>query len=266
MTRLIIILALLPLTVFGQSLRNGLVGHWTMEELSGSTLSDVSVAGNTSTMFNSPTVSAGKRGSGRLWNGSNQYAKTAGSSSFTFGTGDYSLSIWFKANSIAAPAKVITRISYNTGVVSDQVATGFYLEVNLIIAHTRSSAGAIIGTSQSFTDTTNWHHVVFVRKSSTAYGWLDGAAMTGANAVPGGNFNCSSTGNVYLGAHDNDAGGASNFFSGLLDEYRIYNRALTDGEVKELYKLGMSRPNIFGKLFEQFQMALLTPWRFFDGP
>jgi hypothetical protein len=38
-----------------------------------------------------------------------------------------------------------------------------------------------------------------------------------------------------IGAHNGSAGTHDNFFKGSIDDIRIYNRALTDQEIQQLY-------------------------------
>ena len=48
---------------------------------------------------------------------------------------------------------------------------------------------------------------------------------------------------AFCGAIGSEEGGSEKFFGGLIDDVRIYDRALTGDEVKELYKKTSLRPN-----------------------
>jgi hypothetical protein len=77
-----------------------------------------------------------------------------------------------------------------------------------------------------------WQHVCGVRRSSgLATIYLDGAQNGDADQDSGtpGLF-----GDISIGNNGND----TDFFNGLIDEVRIYNRALSAGEVNRLYQMG----------------------------
>jgi beta-galactosidase len=65
----------------------------------------------------------------------------------------------------------------------------------------------------------------------------DGKGLTASVDVTGyGNIN--STRVFSIGSqYDEDASAQNNFFPGLLDDVRIYNRALSADEVKRLYNM-----------------------------
>jgi hypothetical protein len=215
-----------------EQVTKGLVAYYSMRN-SGTTVYD-EIGTNNGSAINGPTfaIASGLVASGASLDGNNDYILPSASSTLTFGTGDFSVSVWFKASSISGVRNII-RASY----ASNAGAWGIFLFSNLIYAHARSSAAAFKGAENAFTDTTAWHHAVLVRKSSIVYGYLDGAAMT-TTGVTGADFNCAGNGRAYIGAVDDSSGGAKEFFAGLLDEYRIYNRALTADEIKQLYRMG----------------------------
>jgi len=80
-----------------------------------------------------------------------------------------------------------------------------------------------------------WHHVVvrYDAKSQTLDGFVDGVKGadkgSGEKQWNGGN-------DIYyaFGAADTTNLGQGGFFKGLMDDIRVYNRALTDDEVKTL--------------------------------
>ena len=92
-------------------------------------------------------------------------------------------------------------------------------------------------TDQTFEMPTNeWHHLVFVLNSDAKKGhiYYDGVL----NETSDLNYYIGNlTGvNVTIGAGDE---GTSNLFSGIIDEVRIYNRALTPEEILERYNYSL---------------------------
>lgn len=79
-----------------------------------------------------------------------------------------------------------------------------------------------------------WYHVVCVWDGTTGYAYLNGTlANSSATALAGVG---TATGTRIAAATNND-----NEFFGLIDEFGVWDRALTAGEVKRLYNYGCAR-------------------------
>ncbi|ODS36223.1 hypothetical protein BEH94_05200 [Candidatus Altiarchaeales archaeon WOR_SM1_SCG] len=79
---------------------------------------------------------------------------------------------------------------------------------------------------------TNWHHIAGVRRDGINYIYVDGVRQNNTN-----NYSIlPSTKNTNIGRFYADTVFAN--FKGKIDEVRIYNRALTDSEIKENAKPG----------------------------
>jgi hypothetical protein len=77
---------------------------------------------------------------------------------------------------------------------------------------------------------TAWHHIAIVKSGNTGAnlsiyidGVLDSVSSVGSVSVPSGTKRMGQD------------GGFGNWFQGLLDEVRIYNRALTASEIAAIY-------------------------------
>ncbi len=86
----------------------------------------------------------------------------------------------------------------------------------------------------------NWHHLVGVRDDSQVYWYIDGVLDKSAPARRSG-FN-QTGGDLYLGALQGNPGGLDLFFTGFLDDIRIYDRALSDLEVQQLAAAPVPEP------------------------
>ena len=108
-----------------------------------------------------------------------------------------------------------------------------------------------------------WHHIVYTnvphldaakREWRTQIIYIDGKRLRfGKSDVPEHeNFNTFME-SVYLGA-GNNIGKVEGFFSGIIDEVRIYNRPLTHAEVRRNFEIGLSvesaqkLPTVWGAL------------------
>lgn len=83
----------------------------------------------------------------------------------------------------------------------------------------------------------NWHHVVAVRETqTTARLYIDGVSVdTDSNGSMGTILTEAGGTSPMIGAFN--SGGAGSFFNGRIDDVRLYNRALTAGEIEALYNM-----------------------------
>ena len=84
--------------------------------------------------------------------------------------------------------------------------------------------------------TETWYHVTAVVKSHTDIQlYVNGANDGGTNYGTGGDIAYYATGHATIGARN---GGTSDFFDGKIDDVRVYNKALSEKEINQLYRGG----------------------------
>jgi len=242
----------------GSTLTSGLVGHWTFDgpDITTSIL-DKSGNGNNGGFGGGSTSSAkvaGKLGQGLQFDGVNDYVDMGNPASLQT-TGDLTLSVWIKPTSFpgtddntvlmkAGPGDC----AYKMDVTRDSSggAPGlqhFYMFVTS--DNNRCVPGAGTGAQRYNTTmlaTSTWNHIVGVYRAGTSLdvylnGVLDDGTLvdtSGSPAIPA-TVHGTSTATVKMG-YDWIAG--QNPFAGSMDDARIYNRALTAAEVKQLYLIG----------------------------
>ena len=76
----------------------------------------------------------------------------------------------------------------------------------------------------------NWHHIAVTADGSAARIYIDGQLDN--SIIQDGSF-IASSGVMQIGGEQS----ANSYFDGLIDNLRIYNRALTESEIQELYEL-----------------------------
>jgi len=82
-----------------------------------------------------------------------------------------------------------------------------------------------------------WHHVATVREAGKRLYWyVDGAEVGNQNITDTGTYQITSP--VVFGAHVNHA---TQFFTGHIDEIRVFNRALNAQDVSRMYAEGIPR-------------------------
>lgn len=129
------------------------------------------------------------------------------------------LSLWFYPLAIEGSTKYM--LSYGTYSDLNYCAICHVANVRFIFSgEGNSSTGDIVTANK-------WYHAACVYTGSTAKIYLNGDLMRAKDLIP----NTILSGIVYIGRrHD----GTNNNFAGYLSACRIYNRALTEGEIKLL--------------------------------
>ncbi len=231
------------------SLANGLVGYWPLDgattNWTSNTTRDLSGNGNTGTLVSMSTTSspvAGKIGQAFKLTHNDDYIDLGTPSSLNFDrVTPFSMSVWFKTIAAGNQAFIIKAPEQSP-------YTGYWFQIyggnvvmDLVNGAEPSEQGLGIYTDATFNDG-KWHHAVATYDGSSNLSgehiYIDGVAvattqydsettLTGsvANSYP-----------VRIGADGLNP--PSDDFNGLLDDIRIYNRALSATEIKQLYNLG----------------------------
>jgi prepilin-type N-terminal cleavage/methylation domain-containing protein len=204
----------------------GLGGYWPMDEGSGSSTLDLSGNSNlgawagTAAGTNSTYYTTGKVGS---WAGTfdgNTDKVTIASSSFVRPNSTYSVSLWFQCASSGSHGNL-----FNMSATSSERNT---IDMNGCSSSGYLLVGTFNGTFQTVTSnasTLGWNFVVLVVNSGSVSAYLNGSQISGSGSPS------------YLTGTTNAIGYNENggYFSGLIDDVRIYNRALSVAEIQALY-------------------------------
>ncbi|MBI2042092.1 MAG: LamG domain-containing protein [Candidatus Nealsonbacteria bacterium] len=214
------------------------VSQWNGGAVSGSTAKDVG-AGNSGTLLGGTTVVSGRFGKAFKFNGSGAFLKMGNPASLNFGTGPFSLNAWFKFDGGGSSVGNIIRKS---NYPKKGPGAGYWLRVGTSEGKSllEFSVGATTGPDGQSLVTAPissgvWHYVVATRDSSDAVKLYIDGELEGATVRKASSAQASSDAPFTIGAWD-DRFGAREFFSGLIEEVSIYNRALTSSEVQAAYK------------------------------
>jgi len=224
---------------------NGLVGYWKFDEGAGVKAMDYSGNGNTGTITGA-TWTSGKLGQALSFNGTSDLVNTG---SDLYGTGTFTVCAWAKPKSTAA--WVLKAISGNGRSFFDNINTG---SNNYWILSSDGGANTVWSATDALVLNT-WQHVCGVRLSSGL------ATMYVNGAVSGSENQNSGTPETYgyatvIGASRSDA---TSPFDGLIDDVRIYNRALSQAEITALYQSGEA------KIKAPTNNGLVGYWKFDEG-
>ena len=213
----------------------GLVGYWTFDEGNGSTASDQSGNGNAGTWNGSGSHWAtGKVGSAGQFNGTNDYVGVAASVSIQ-GISSYTVAAWIN---MALPGTNYNPIfCKESGVdVSDIVIddSGSGVSDRITFSHNNGNGGTP-SSGEAYTNpaipANVWAHIAVTYSGGTVSVFINGALLrtfTGVNSPLTNNSPVDIGRMLY-------SGGYRHFFSGKMDDMRLYNRALSAAEVTALY-------------------------------
>jgi hypothetical protein len=199
----------------------GLVGHWKLDEFSGTTAADSSGLGRNGSVVGTPTWTTGKLDNAIQLNGTNRV----------------------EVNSLLGSPKNVTLAAWAnlTGADSsgaELISLGDYFAIRLnegSISRAffyNGSSWVSVSTSQTFVGT-GWHHfaAVFNDDQNVCKLYVDGiekASTSTTVTIPYSGLGSKTV----IGAHGN--GQTTYDFSGRIDDVRIYSRALCPVEIQNL--------------------------------
>gem|GEM_PF-698801 len=207
-------------------LPQGLVAAWNFSEGAGTSASDGSGNGNTATLINGPAWTAGQYDTGLSFNGINNYLTVPNSSSLDISGNTLTLTMWINPQSLGGRDSVVLGKFWNTTMTSPYYQYGLELsggsEPFFYVGTNTGVLVAQMGSSLSFGQ---WSHLAVVFNGAQAQFYVNGLLVRtqplAASIQARGNL-------LNIGADIRP----SQFHKGLLDEMRIYNRALTSSEVQ----------------------------------
>jgi len=207
---------------------DGLLGYWKMDEGTGTSVAN-SISAQYNGTQNNATWVDGISGKALSFNGTNSFVVCNNTPVMTL-TNEVTMSAWVKTLSAGA---VVTK---------DE---SYYPETRLLVSGSRISSyirtpatNATVTGSISTVNDNKWHHLVMTRKDggdTTLY--VDGK-FEARGVSPTGLLNDTSLPAVNFG-RQYYAGAYSNYFSGVIDEVKIYNRELTANEVSKMSYAGI---------------------------
>ena len=219
------------------TLARGLVLYYDFDKDEGDKVTDLSGKGNDGKVFGAKWTKngAGARRTARGWvggaydfDGKDDYVEIPNEDSFDFSTGDFTVAHWVRTTVVLNGQNMTTVNKWGQSRGRDNWAF-FIFDDDL---HFRWSDGSerSVDISDKLTPK-QWHHVVVARRGEMICGYLNGVVTEKDVPVRGILRNdCK----VRIGSQD---AGDRRYFNGSIDGVMIWNRALSDEEIKQLYKL-----------------------------
>lgn len=229
----------------GPDITTSLVGHWPLNDGSGSTAADVSGNGLTGNIVGmggdaSWSVNGGHDGGACLvLGGVSAYMTNADSSLLSPGAGNFTVAIWVLTDVLNSTFRSIW---HNYGTASGTPVVFLYLsdanKFEVVVRDDTGGAGhAATATSTGTLSTGTWYHIALVRSGTTARVYVNGVMEDDDTAASLGTVTTSNGSHPATGAFDNPSGSTSSFFDGRIEDLRIYQRALSTADIQALYGL-----------------------------
>jgi len=167
----------------------------------------------------------GNFGEGLNFDGKNDYVDCGNNESLDVGTTDFTVEVWAKANDGIFGRGIINKGGWHS---IGYFISEAYCPNNTYFFGVRDNA-SYKGVALPLHEKWNWTHIVGIKTNNHLEAWVNG---------------------IKVGEWNGDIGSLSNpdkkfeigrsfdgyYFNGTIDEVKIYNRALTDAEVKKEYK------------------------------
>ena len=185
---------------------------------SGNQWNDLSGNNNTGTLQNSPTYSVSNGGI-LTFNGSNQYTTFSSPVNIPIGNSNYTISVWFNTSNLGQ---------------NGFVGWGNYGITNQVTALRLSATGFIhywwgndlsVNTSLSIN---TWYNIVARFNGTNRQLWLNNVLI--GSDTPGSSHNVPNANNLTIGTTN-----VNEYFNGKISNVEIYNRAISDSEIAEIY-------------------------------
>ena len=253
-----------PVTIAIQNVSSGpttgLAGYWSFDSLykNGAIFYDQSGRNN-----NGVAVAAipalGPAAQATQFNGFTSYVQVASSPSTTPYdlTGDLSLSLWVQTVNSSRTEVLVSKYAASgsgSGYVLRTTPSGF---AELLLGPGNVSSGATVGTDVTRIDDGAWHQLtVVIHMGTSAEFYVDGALSSAQilHSIPGAAnpaFNIGAAPTAALGS----------YFTGSLDEVRIYNRALSATEILSLSGAVAPTPPAAAGLFLRSDTVTQGNWK-----
>lgn len=148
-----------------------------------------------------------------------------------FTTIDFSLSFYFQSTSAANESQSLfsKRLSCSTDHAFSIRYNPFTRVLNVELTENSSTSGSL---SKALPGGSCWYHIVVVRKGATTLLYVNGQEFAKVNAPNNQRVNVTSSESLTVGSSNCNL---DQDFKGFLDEIRLYDRALSRNDVRDLF-------------------------------
>ena len=229
----------------------GPLAHWKLDETTGPTAVD-SEGGHDGTWTNGPTPTSGVLDGGLEFDGGNDYVNVPHDNNLSLTT--FSISAWIRPSALSGWQVMVNKgasgneVNYYLGTNGDEVSLGYY-----------NTGWVEFSTASADLVTDQWYHVVATYDDIIREGriYLNGSLVHTSTASKSPLVNGD---DLTLGRSE-----FGEYWSGLLDDVRIYDRVLGDSEVTDLFdEGGLSGPTAYNETYQPWSATNADTWQTVD--
>jgi hypothetical protein len=212
--------------------QSGLGAYWSFDSC---TAIDDSGNGNNGTLYGNPQCVSGEKGKAFSFNGTSDYIEVPSSSSQQISTNEITVSAWIRLSDDVGVTQWRIAEKQQTREISwglEIFGNGYYGATgNNINFHDSNGLGWVnCLASEINLNPTTWYHAAATDSGGIIKIYINGVLVHECLNGVGIPSLIVSPIEIARNLMENNF-----FFNGIIDEVRIYNRALTDAEIQELY-------------------------------
>jgi hypothetical protein len=219
--------------VLGTAELAGLVGWWKLDETSGRDVTDSSGQGNIGKILSGQPrwqTSGGKINGALLLDGKGDYVHIGNESNFDF-TGEVTVAAWIKVNRFDREWQaIVTKGDSAWRIQRNQDTAAIEFACSGLQVPDGNPYGGMYGNKA--VNDGKWHHVAGLYDGEKMYIYIDGVVDV---SQPASGAIATNDHPVFIGENVEVP---ERFWNGLIDDVRVYNYALSEGQVTALYNEG----------------------------
>ncbi|VVB60607.1 Concanavalin A-like lectin/glucanases superfamily protein [uncultured archaeon] len=210
--------------------KDGLVGYWSFDEGQGTTAYDGSGKGNNGVLLpasSEPQWVNGKFGNALQFNGVNNYVNVTNSASLS-GINDATFVMWIRVNAPLSTYEIFYEKSGSWNfLVNNANSIEWWIWFNGVGRQNIFYVAPAWNVGE-------WNQFVFFRKAGIENDLYKNGILLASNTNNVNSVVSSSTNNVHIGSGPDRGGANGQGFNGIIDEVKIYNKALTPDDTISL--------------------------------